>query len=53
MLHEHIPNIYPSCTFVIYIRHFAKNDPEVHVEVHVEVYVRYMIGTCLPNMYLP
>ena len=22
-------------------------------EVHVKVYVRYMIGTCLPNMYLP
>ena len=23
------------------------------LEVHVKVYVRYMIGTCLENMYLP
>ena len=37
----------PSEATVLSIRWFLSGWPEVHVEV----YVRYMLGTCFPNIY--
>ena len=53
MLFEHIPNIYPSCTSSYTLLYIYKILCRNEQKVYIKVYVRYMIGTCLANMYLP